>query len=443
MRGRRHLRLALLGLGTAIVPLDTAVNIAFPDITGSFRLPIAMIQWVVIAYLLTYASLLLAFGRIGDSYGHGRIFRLGLSWSVIAFLLCAAAPTYDWLLFFRFLQGIGAAFVISASPALVTGLYPEERRGRALGAFTMMFAIGSAAGPLLGGALVAHWGWPAVFWFRAPLALLSVVFLRGLPAAPRRVGEPLDVPGAFLLAFGLAALLLLLNERRLLWALPLLSAALLALSGFVFWERRVSRPIVDLDLFRNRAFLFLNLASAVVNLAAFAVLLFVPYYLVRLTRLPLAVSGAVLAASFLGMMLSSPLAGVLLDRIAAHRLAALGAGLGGLGLIVMGSLSPSLSFEWAAILVSLLLQGAGLGLFQVAYMEVVMRALPRADRGVAGGLSMLTRTIGIVLGATLLSLLFHAFAQEGFLAAFHATFRLAGALSAAAATLILLRGRES
>src|SRR5579864_1889659 len=159
---RRALRLALIGLGAAVVPLDTAVNIGFPDITHSFGLPIAMIQWVVICYVLTYASLMLAFGRIGDIFGHALGFRLGLGWSVAAFLLCASAPSYGWLLFFRFLQGIGAGLVISVAPALVTGLFPENRRSRGVAAFTMIFALGSAAGPLIGGALVSRWGWPAV-----------------------------------------------------------------------------------------------------------------------------------------------------------------------------------------------------------------------------------------------------------------------------------------
>jgi len=182
---RPWLRLILVGLGISVVPLDTAVNIAFPDITGSFGLPIAMIQWVVICYVLTHAGLMLAFGRVGDMWSHGRVFRAGLLWSVVAFLLCAAAPSFGWLLFFRFLQGIAAGLIISCAPALVTSLYPEARRSHALGIFTLMFALGSAVGPLIGGALVAHWGWPSVFWFRAPIALTSLLFLRGLPHGTR------------------------------------------------------------------------------------------------------------------------------------------------------------------------------------------------------------------------------------------------------------------
>src|ERR1700751_2255537 len=143
MMTRQWLRLILVGLGASVVPLDTAVNIGFPDITRSFGLPIQMIPWVVICYVLTYASLMLAFGRVGDIFGHVRVFRTGLAWSAAAFLLCAAAPTYGWLLFCRFLQGIGAGLVISCAPALVTGLFPEARRSQAVGLFSMMFAIGS------------------------------------------------------------------------------------------------------------------------------------------------------------------------------------------------------------------------------------------------------------------------------------------------------------
>src|SRR5690348_11019858 len=149
-------RLALVGLGISVVPLDTTVNIAFPDITGSFGLPIAMIQWVVICYVLTHAGLMLAFGRVGDIWSHGLVFRAGLAWSVAAFVLCAAAPSFGWLLFFRFLQGVSAGLIISCAPAIVTSLYPEARRSHALGIFTLMFALSSALGPLIGGTLVAH-----------------------------------------------------------------------------------------------------------------------------------------------------------------------------------------------------------------------------------------------------------------------------------------------
>src|SRR5437868_4827761 len=286
---RDGFRLVLVGLGISVVPLDTAVNIAFPDITGSFGLPIAMIQWVVICYVLTHAGLMLAFGRVGDIWSHGLVLRAGLAWSVAAFVLCAVAPSFGWLLFFRFLQGISAGLIISCAPAIVTSLYPEARRSHALGIFTLMFALGSAVGPLIGGTLVARWGWPAVFWFRAPIALAALLLLRGLPAVGRTGhGERFDIAGALLLAFGIAAMLLAINALPRLGngdylAIVLFPAAAASLVAFVRWESGVAQPIVQIALFRSRAFTAINLASALMYLVTFSVLLFAPYFLVRYT----------------------------------------------------------------------------------------------------------------------------------------------------------------
>jgi EmrB/QacA subfamily drug resistance transporter len=455
MTARQWLRLVLIGLGTSVVPLDSAVNIAFPAITGSFGLPIEMIQWVVICYVLTHASLMLAFGRLGDVFGHGRVFRAGLLWNGVAFLLCAAAPSFGWLLFCRFLQGIGAALILSCAPALVTGLFPEDRRSRALAAFTMMHALGSAGGPLLGGLLVDFWGWPAVFWFRAPIAVTALVFVEGLPAAALRGRrEPVDIAGAGLLALAISALLLTLNQlqhlgRQLFPLIALCGIAAASFCGFLRWEHRVGQPIVNLGLFRIRGFAAINGASVLIYLTSFSVLLFAPYYLVRFTDLPLPLAGAVLAASSIGSIAASPLAGRMIERFPAAHVAALGAMLSGAGLTLIGSWG----FATAPIVVvaPLVLQGFGVGLFQVAYMDLVMGTLPPRHRGVAGSLAMLTRTLGVVTGATLITLVFHGLeasavangseAPDGFLSAFRATFRLAGVVSAVTGVVVVYLAR--
>jgi MFS family permease len=437
------LQLVLVGLGSSIVPLDTAVNIGFPDITRSFGLALPLIQWVVICYVLTYASLMLAFGRVGDIFGHARVFRTGLAWSVAAFLLCAAAPSYGALLFCRFLQGIGAGLVISVAPALVTGLFPEHRRSHGVAAFTLIFALASAAGPLVGGALVARWGWPSVFWFRAPIALLALAFWRGLPRAPGGAArEPLDIAGAVLLAVAISGLLLAIDKMPDLghggWPAPaLIMLAILAVWGFVRRERRIPAPIIDLGLFQSRPFAAINIASVVVYLTSFSVLLLGPYYLVRSALMPLPAAGAMLALSFVGASAVSPLAGRLIGRIAADRLAAAGAVLGGAGLIAIAGWTLGYGAT-PAIIGALLIQGCGLGLFQVGYMDVVIAAMPVPQRGVAGSVAMLTRTLGVVAGATLLTLVFHSIeraaagsgdAAAAFAAAFRGTFLMAGSVS--------------
>ena len=455
MSARHALRVLLVGVGTSVVPLDTAVNIAFPEITGNFGLPIQAIQWVVICYVLTYSSLMLAFGRAGDVWSHGRVFRIGLLWSGIAYLLCAAAPGYGWLLFSRFLQGIGAALIVSCAPALVTGLFPEDRRSRAVGVFTVMYAVGSAAGPLLGGVLVEIWGWPAVFWFRAPIAVTALLFLGDLPAPPRSATrEPIDLAGAFLLALAISTFLLMFNQLRYLERDAFLPVALAAIAGtsvigFILWEGRVALPIVNLGFFRVEGFTAVNLASVLISLTSFAVLLFGPYYLARFTDLSMAMAGAVLGMSFVGSILASPMAARLIERLPASRVAAFGALLSGASLAVIGSCKPGLSWLAIAVIGALALQGFAVGLFQVAYMDIVLRALPRQHRGVAGSIAMLSRSLGVVGGATLLTLAFNAIESstlaagqapaESFLTSFSLTFYTAGIASALAGLLVLAR----
>jgi len=454
---RERVRLALIGLGISVVPLDTAVNIAFPDITGSFGLPIPMIQWVVICYVLTHAGLMLAFGRVGDMWSHGRVFRVGLLWSIAAFLLCAAAPSFGWLLFFRFLQGIGAGLIISCAPALVTSLYPEARRSHALGIFTLMFALGSAIGPLIGGALVARWGWPAVFWFRAPIALTSLLLLRGLPGRveARSVGR-FDIWGALLLAVGLASLLLAINRLPRLaegnyLGLAMLAAASASLAGFVWWEGRASQPIIQIRLFRSVRFALVNLGSALMYLMTFSVMLIGPYFLVRYTGLTLFQAGFALASGFIAMAAASPVAGALVARLGPEWIAPLGALATGIGLFSVGGWQPDTPTP--LMMLSLALQGTGTGFFQVAYMEIVMAASPLAHRGVAGSLSMLTRTIGVVTGAAALTLGFQAIETaalaagadktQAFLTAFHGMFRIAGIVAALTGILVAWPSRAS
>ena len=429
MISRQAWQVLVIGLGSAVVPLDSSVNIAFPAITRGFDLAIADVQWVVISYTLTYTSLMLAFGRIGDMYGHALVFRIGLVWSAAACLLCALTRDFGWFVVCRVLQGIGAALVLSCGVALTTGLYGEERRSRVIGAYTMLIAIGSALGPWLGGALVAAWDWPAVFWFRTPIALVALALLGKLPAAPRTSGaERFDALGAGLLVLGLIALVLTVHHARDLAVVPLGLVVVGVFAAFVRQEARVERPIIDLAVFRLPGFALLNLANVFLSLAAFSVFLLVPYYLARATDLGVRAGGAVLASAAVGVLVASPTGGHLVGRIAARRLALVGAALVAVGLLLIarwGDRNAS-----ASLVVALALQGIGLGLFQLAYVDIVAATIARQSRGVAGSLAMVTRTIGVIGAAALFLPLFQALASDGdFIAAFQRSFELAAVLA--------------
>ena len=434
----------MIGLGTATAQLDTSVNIAFPSITRGFDLTISDIQWVVICYVLTYASLLLVLGRIGDSIGHAIVYRTGLVWSAVALLLVSIAPSYAAMLAFRCLQGIGAALVLSCGAALVTSLYGEERRGRALGIYTMMMALGLMIGPLLGGTLTAIWDWPAVFWFRIPIAVAALVLLRGMPVSPPRpASDRFDIPGGIALILALVTMLMALNRIRELSAIWLGLLSALAFAGFIFRQSRVASPIIALEVFRLPGFAVLNLVSVLANIAAFSVWLLVPYFLARVPGYSLAESGAILASAAAGAVLAAPIGGRLIGRlVSAERLAIGGAAAIGGGLLLLSAWSEQTPTTLR--ITGLIVQGIGLGLFQLGYSDIVTAALPLRDRGVAGSLALLTRTLGTVSAASLVLMVFEILqTRHGFLEAFHLTFQLAALLAFVTAGLLALSSRKS
>jgi MFS family permease len=433
--------LVVVGLGTLVVPFDSSVNVAFPHIVRAFDLAIPAIQWIVIAYTLTYAALTMVFGRAGDMLGYRRIFQLGNATGAIAFLLCAAAPGYGWLLGARVLQGVGAALALSCGPALATSLYPEDQRARVLGLYTMMFGVGSVLGTIVAGELVQYFGWRAVFWFRAPIALLAFSLTWTLPRGSPRGQQRFDTPGAALLIMAITGLLLTLNQLRNLDQSPwgCIAAGLvtaLSVAGFIRRETGIAQPIVNLRFFRDRDFALVTAANAALNLAGFSIMLLVPFYLDRLGGLSVPFTGLALASSPAGIILAGPLAGRLTRTISPRPLALIGAVAMALAQISIGMADAPANIPLLAG--SMFLQGVGLGLFQVACFDITTGTIPPEDRGVAGSLVMMTRTVGVVTGATVLMLIFQtiqpmaasnsASGEAAFLAGFHGAFQVAAAL---------------
>ena len=442
---RRFLGLLAVGTGSLIGPLDTSVNIAFPYIVENFGQPMAMIQWVVICYVLTYASLMLVFGKLGDLFGLRRVFAIGLIVSIGALLLVAVSPNFGTLLFFRFLQGLGTGLVTSVGPALVIGLYPAAQRGRAIGMFTLIFAVGSLLGPIIGGALIELFDWRAVFWFRAPIALLSLALVFLLPAPGSRSGSrsrlpTFDIAGAVTLVLAMSSFLLALTQLQRLeqqGIMPVLGLALVfvvAVAGFIRSEARAVAPILRLAVFKNLEFAIVNLTSCLLYMVTFSVVLLIPFLLPRLPGLPPLAAGLVLATGFIGASLAAPLGGRLIGRLRANWIGFIGVAMTGIGLLAIGSVDGAEDLPW--MIGALLVQGIGTGLFQVSYMYIVTGTLPPSERGVSGSLAMLTRHLGVVTGVTILTLGFVWLREkaaatglgeaESFQTGFQDTFTLAG-----------------
>ena len=400
--------LAVVGLGASLAAMDLAVNVAFPSVTAAFALQTGDIRWLVVSYVLTYASLMLACGKLGDRIGHRRVFRAGLLAAIVAHTLCALASSYGMLLAARVVQGVSTALVLSCAPALATFLFEESRRTRALGLYSSLLAVASIVAPVVGGLSIAALGWAGVFWFRVPVAVLATVLLPMLPQEPfarsvRGHGAAELAASALLaaaLAAGLLAVTLALSPARQEAALPLAVAAGAALALFVRRQRHAASPVLPRGVLRDPAFALPNLANVALHLAAFAVPLLTPYYLERIAGYAPVASGVAIACSPSGILLGSVLAPTIVRRFGAHN-TALAAGV----LVAVGQLAIGLwtqSAQLAPIVLALGVHGLGVGLFSVAYSDIVVAALPRSDRGVAGSLTMLTRTIGVITGAAAL-----------------------------------------
>ena len=422
-------------LGAAVAPLDAMVNPAFPAITADFSLEVAQIQWVPVAYLLAYGSLALISGRLGDLYGYRRICLAGLAVSATAFAACAAAPTYGWFLAARVLQGIGIALTLGGAPPLALASYPESRRTEVLARYSAVLALMLALAPAAGGILVEAFGWRAVYAVRVPLSLAALAMLARVPEAARHShAQGFDGAGAALLMFWLTAFVLALALPAATgWPLALLAAGGLAM--FVAHEARSASPIVRPSLFLDARFALFNTASVGVHFVGFAMFLLGPYFFVRIAGLSTVAGGVLLSFGPAGAALGSALAERLVRRFGTGR-AAFAAAL--LVAVTVGA-AAAWNAQSAVVGIGLLLfaQGAGIGLFQVAYTDYVVAALPVAERGVAASLANLTRTLGVLASASLLSALFRSMeagaiaagadAQEAFLAGYRASVACAAA----------------
>lgn len=402
-----YVGLAVLGLGASLPTMDIAVNVAFPAITTAFDLDTRGIRWIVVYYVVTYACLMLAFGRLGDTMGHRRVFRAGLWVAAVGYLGCALATTYPQLLWARVAQGVSTAMLLSVAPALATQLFVETQRTRALGLYTASTSFSATIAPVLGGASIAWLGWSGVFWMRVPVILLTLLCLRWLPPQDPPTQRP-EYSGPVLLAAAIACLLLAPSlfgaDGSIGISLAFLIVGAALLLAFVHQQRASTSPYFARLRTSRCDFVLHNVANVLLHFTAFAVPLIVPYFLARAAGYgPLGI-GLSLSLSPIGMLLGSSAASMVIHRLGLRQSA-----LAAILCLGVGTFALSLGAQTtllAPVLAALLVNGVGIGLLQVTYTDVIVATLPREARGVAGGLTMLTRTIGVVLAASVLTAAF-------------------------------------
>ncbi len=401
--------MAIACAGAFVAFLDTTiVNIAFPDISASFAgSGRDALSWVLDGYFVVIAALLVPAGGLADRFGHRRIFLIGVASFTVASLLCAAAPTLDLLIAFRILQGIGAALIAPASLAIVLDSFPVERRAAGVGLWGAAAAAAAAVGPTLGGALVELSDWRLVFLVNLPLGAAVLLAGRSRLPAPRIADSRLpDLPGAAMLALGLAAITLgIVEGNDWGWTSPAtlsaFAAAAALLAAVVARSRRHPRPIVEPDLFAHSSFRIGNLGTLLFAAAFFSLILGNVLFLTSIWGYTVLQAGAAtLPGPATSTIVAGP-AGRLADRFGHRAVIVPGTIAFAAGVMVLRSAGADP--DWLGLwLPGALLTGIGIGLAFPTLGSAAVRDVPVDRFATASAVNAAFRQVGAVLGTAIL-----------------------------------------
>ena len=409
---RKWLVLLAVGAGTFMTALDSSVvNTILPVVNRDFNSDIAIVEWVIVVYLLLISGLLPTFGRIGDIKGHKAVYISGFAIFIGSSTLCAFSPSIYILILSRSLQSIGAAMLSANSPAILTKSFPSHQRGQALGLQATMTYLGLTVGPSLGGWLTDLFSWRAVFFINLPVGLiafiLSVLFIaRELPGIS---SEGFDLFGAIIFMAGLIALLLGLNQGHDWgWGSPLtisvICIAFTFLGIFVYIEKKVPSPMLDLRLFNNQLF-SASVASAVVNyICVNSSLFLMPFYLIQGLGYSPSRAGLILSIQPIIMALVAPLSGTLSDRFGTRIPTTLGMSIITVSLFLLSRIGPTT--QSISLIVTLALLGLGIGIFISPNNSALLGSAPQNRQGIAAGILATARNVGMVLGVGLAGAIF-------------------------------------
>jgi EmrB/QacA subfamily drug resistance transporter len=409
MYDRRHrATVAVACAGAFVAFLDTTiVNIAFPDISESFSgSDRGALSWVLDGYFVVIAALLVPAGGLADRFGHKRIFLLGVAGFTAASLLCAIAPTLESLIAFRVLQGVGAALIAPASLAIVLDSFPAEKRSAGVGLWGAAAAAAAATGPTLGGALVELSDWRLVFLVNLPLGAAILLAGRSLPERPIADTRLPDLPGALLLAAGLALVTLgIVEGNDWGWtSVPVLGSFAVAgalLGAMVMRSTRHPRPIVAPELFAHRSFRIGNLGTLFFSAAFFSIVLGNVLFLTSIWGYTVLQAGlATLPGPAMSTVFAAP-AGRLADRFGHRAVVVPGALLFAIGVMVLRSAGPEP--DWLGLwLPGSVLTGIGVGLAFPTLGSAAVRDVPVDRFATASAVNAAFRQVGAVLGTALL-----------------------------------------
>jgi len=427
-RGNPRLVLFTTCLGVLIAQLDTSVvNLALKPIGADLHLGVSTLQWVVDAYNLVYACLLLTAGTVGDLYGRRLVFASGVALFTIGSLACGLAPSEALLIAGRAVSGLGAALMLPISLAILAVAYPEAKaRAQAIGVWASCYGLALAISPTIGGLLVDAFGWRSIFLLIVPVSLLALGMTTFLPETKDPRGRSLDLPGQVLAIAALVTLTLAAIEApdlspHMIWFCA--GASVLAAALFIAVEARSKGALLPLDCVRTGSLPVAMALAALMTFGMYAMLFLMPLYLQEQRGDSVFAAGLELLPLSLPYVLVSRRTGVWTARFGPFPLMTAGMGLMGAGLYCLAFLAPGRSL--LTVEAELMLLGIGLGLNTGPVNHVAVSSLPAARSGIASGLLNTARMLGATLGVGVLGALFAAHVRQASPESFFAGLRVA------------------
>ena len=403
-QNRKWWTLGALCFALFMIMLDnTIVNVALPAIQRDLGISRSELEWTVAAYALTFASLLLTGGKLGDLFGRKRIFLIGVAVFTASSLFCGLSSGAGELIAARAVQGIGAALMMPATLSIISATFAARERGMAIGIWAGVSAMALAIGPLLGGIITEHISWNWIFYVNVPIGVVGILTSVFVVPESRDTSheQRLDLPGLVSSGVGLLALVYALIEGHSYgWGsariLALFAVAALALGAFVLLELRQRLPMLDLGLFRNGTFAGANVVAILVTVAMFGIFVFFPIYMQTLRGWSPIQAGAALLPWTLMIVILAPIAGKLSDRVGSRWLMA-----GGMTVVALCCLelsTVSLHSTFWHLLPGFLLGGIGMSFVMTPMSAAAMGAVSVDKAGVASGVLNTFRQVGVALG---------------------------------------------